>query len=155
MRSAKVSIEDFWVHLSMAAVTLLARLDKRRRGCCSEAVRNIDFSHSSRLASNAKNNLSGRSCQIPLQCPILANAITTQPVTNRKYESEKGESSGLLSQEVSELWKVIPWYPTNVYDDFTPREFVATLQHLKPGKAPGADSICPEHVTHAGAGIKS
>ena len=29
------------------------------------------------------------------------------------------------------------------------------LQHLKPGKAPGADSICPELIFHAGAALKS
>ena len=34
------------------------------------------------------------------------------------------------------------------------REFAATPQHLKPGKAPVPDSICPELIIHAGAGLK-
>ena len=34
-------------------------------------------------------------------------------------------------------------------------EFAAALQHLKPGKAPGSDSICPELILHAGAALKS
>ena len=29
------------------------------------------------------------------------------------------------------------------------------LQHLKPAKAPGPDSICPELILHAGAALKS
>ena len=34
-------------------------------------------------------------------------------------------------------------------------EFAAALQHLKLGKAPGPNSICPEFVIHAGASLKS
>ena len=39
--------------------------------------------------------------------------------------------------------------------DFSSREFAAALQHVKPGKAPGPDSICPELILHAGAALKS
>ena len=35
------------------------------------------------------------------------------------------------------------------------REFAAALQHLKPGKALGPDSICSELILHAGAALKS
>ena len=38
---------------------------------------------------------------------------------------------------------------------FSQREFAAALLHLKPGKAPGFDSICPKLIHHAGAGLKS
>ena len=37
---------------------------------------------------------------------------------------------------------------------FSPREFAAALHHLKLGKAPGPDSICPELLIHAGLGLK-
>ena len=40
-------------------------------------------------------------------------------------------------------------------NNFSQREFAAALQHLKPGKAPGPDSICPELILHAGAALKS
>ena len=43
----------------------------------------------------------------------------------------------------------------NVCGSFTPSEFAAVLKHLKPGKAPGPDSICPELLLHAGAALKS
>ena len=43
----------------------------------------------------------------------------------------------------------------NISDNFSQREFAAALQHLKPGKAPGPDSICPELILHAGAALKS
>ena len=40
-------------------------------------------------------------------------------------------------------------------DNFSQRKFTAALQHLKPGKTPGLDSICPELILHAGAALKS
>ena len=43
----------------------------------------------------------------------------------------------------------------NISGDFSPREFAAALHYLKPGKAPGLDSICPELLIHAGHGLKS
>ena len=43
----------------------------------------------------------------------------------------------------------------NISDNFSQREFAAALQHLKPGKAPGPDSLCPELILHAGAALKS
>ena len=46
---------------SLAATTLLAKLDRKRRDRWSEAVRSIDFSHSSRKAWSILNNLTGRS----------------------------------------------------------------------------------------------
>ena len=60
-----------------------------------------------------------------------------------------------MLHEVPDLGKAIHLHPTNVSDDFTPREFAAVLQNLKPEKAAGPDSICPELVIHAGAGLKS
>ena len=43
----------------------------------------------------------------------------------------------------------------NIFDNFSQREFTATLQHLKPGKAPLPDSICPDLILHAGSALKS
>ena len=45
--------------------------------------------------------------------------------------------------------------PVNISDTFSQREFAGALQHLKPGKTPGPDSICPELIIHAGADLKS
>ena len=46
----------------------------------------------------------------------------------------------------------------NISDNFSQREFAAALQHLKPGKAPGPDFICPELIVqslYAGSALKS
>ena len=43
----------------------------------------------------------------------------------------------------------------NISDNFSQRKFAAALQHLKPGKAPGFDSVCSELILHAGAALNS
>ena len=60
-----------------------------------------------------------------------------------------------MSQEVSDLWRASTTSAVNVCGSFTLSEFAAALKHLKPGKAPGPDSICPELLLHAGAALKS
>ena len=65
---------------SLAATTLLAKLDRKRRDRWSEAVRSIDFSHSSRKAWSILNNLTGRSRHSPRHCPVSADAIASQLV---------------------------------------------------------------------------
>ena len=56
---------------------------------------------------------------------------------------------------MSDLWRATTPDPVNISDTFSQREFIAALQYLKPGKAPGPDSICPELIVHSGAALKS
>ena len=85
---------------SKTATALLSRLDRKRRTRWSEAVQNIDFSHSTRVARSTLNNLTGRSRQFPHQCPVLANAIASQLVTNGKYEGANQKISRSIMQEL-------------------------------------------------------
>ena len=101
-------------------------------------------SHTSRKAWSILNNLIGRSRHSPRQCSVSANAIASQLVRNGKYEAVDRKGSRLVFQEVSDLWKATTPDAVNISDSFSQREFTAALQHLKPGKAPGPDSICPE-----------
>ena len=101
------------------------------------------------------NNLTGRSQHSPRHCPVSTDAMASQLVKNGKYEAVDRKSSQLVSQEVSDLWRATTPDPVNISDKFLQREFTATLQQLKPGKAPGPDSICPELILHAGAAVKS
>ena len=90
------------------------------------------------------NNLTSRSRHSPRHCPVSADAIAPQLVRNGKYEAVDRKSSRLVSQELSDLWRAATPDAVNISDNFSQREFAAALQHLKPGKAPGPDSICPE-----------
>ena len=109
----------------------------------------------SRKAWSILNNLTGRSRHSPRHCPVSADAIASQLVRNGKYEAVDRKSSRLVFQEVSDLWRATTPDAVNISDNFSQREFAAALQHLKPGKAPGPDSICPELILHAGAALKS
>ena len=87
--------------------------------------------------------------------PVSADAIASQLLRNGKYDAVDRKSSRLVFQEVSDLWRATTPDAVNISDNFSQREFTAALQHLKPGKAPGPDSICSELILHAGAALKS
>ena len=101
------------------------------------------------------NNLTARSRRSRRHYAVSANAIASQLVRNGRYKGIDRESSQLISQEVSDLWRATPRSLVNISKSFTSQEFVAALKDLKPGKAPGPDSIFPELITHAGAVLKS
>ena len=140
---------------SRAATSLLTRLDRKRRNRWSETVLSIEFSYSSRKAWSILNNLTGRSQHSARHCPVSADAIASQLVRNGRYEEVYCAPSRLISQEVYGLWRATASNPVNISGNFTSREFAVALQHLKPGKDPGTDSICPKLIIHAGAAIKS
>ena len=138
-----------------AATFLLLRLENKRRDRWFKAVQTIVFLHSIRKAWSILNNLTGRSRRSPRHCAVSANAIASQLIRNDKYKGIDRESSRLISQEVSDLRRATPASPVNISESFTSQESAVVLKHLKPGKAPGPDSICPELITHAGAALKS
>ena len=139
----------------LAATALLAKLGRKRRDRWSEAVWSIDFSHSSRKVWSILNNLTDRSRRSPRHCPVSADAIASQLVRNGKYETADRNSYRLVFQQVSDLWRATTPNLVNISGTFSQREFTDALQHLKLGKAPGPDSICPELIIHAGAALKS
>ena len=106
-------------------------------------------------ACSILNNLTGRSRHSLRHCSVSADAIASQLVRNGTYEAVDRKSSRLVSQEVSDFWRATTPDPVNISDNFSLREFTAALQHFKPGKAPGPDSICSELIIHAGAALKS
>ena len=140
---------------SLAATALLDKLDRKWRDRWSEAVRTIDFSHSSRKAWSILSNFTGRSRHSPRHCLVSADAIASQLVRNGKYEAVDRKSSRLVFQEVSDLWRATTSDAVNISDNSLQREFAAALQHLKPGKAPEPNFICPKLILHAGAALKS
>ena len=101
------------------------------------------------------NNFTGRSRHSLCQYLVSVNAIASQLVGNGRYEAADCKSLQLVSQEVSDLWRATTPDAVNISDTFSQREFTAALQHLKPGNAPGPNSICSELILHAGAALKS
>ena len=74
---------------------------------------------------------------------------------NGKCKAKDRESTRLVNQEVSALWRAPAQQDSGLSGDFSPAEFAIALQHLKPGKTPGPDSLCPELILHAGHALKS
>ena len=139
---------------SLAATALLAKLDRKRRDRWSEAVRSIDFSHSSRKAWSILNNLTGRLRHSPRHCPVTADCYCIS--AGLEMEDTRLLTASHLDLSLKKCVTFGgPQHPVNISDNFSQREFTAALQHLKSGKAPGPDSIFPELILHAGAALKS
>ena len=81
---------------SLAAAALRAELDRKQRDWWFKAVWSIDFSHSSCNALSTLNNLTHWFLHFPHQCPILANAISSQLIRNEKYAAVNHNSSQLV-----------------------------------------------------------
>ena len=71
------------LRLCLPSLTGIGGIDGLRQ---SEAVRSIDFSHSSRKAWSILNNFTGRSCHSPRHCLVSADAIASQLVRNGRYK---------------------------------------------------------------------
>ena len=76
-------------------------------------------------------------------------------VKNGKYEKVNRKLSRLISIEVSKLRRALTTIPAHISGDFTFREFMTALQHLKSGKALGLDSLGSQLIIHAGIALKS
>ena len=77
-------------------------------------------------------------------------SVHTGPI----LESQDSSSSKTIAPpSVSET--IAPPSIQHQSDTFSQREITGSLQHLKPGKAPGPDSICPELIIHAEAALKA
>ena len=57
-------------------------------------------------------------------------------------------------QESSDLRRATAPNAVNIIGDFSSKKIDAALYRLKPGKAPGPESICLEPLIHVGLGLK-
>ena len=111
--------------LNRAVTALLLRLDKKHSHRWSEAVQIIDFMHSCQKVWSILNNLTGRSWRSFCHCAISANAIASKFIRNGRCKGIDHESSRLISQKVSGLWRATPTSPENMSESFTSQEFTA------------------------------
>ena len=52
------------------------------------------------------------------------------------------------------FWRATTSSSVDISGNFTSRKFIVALQHLKPGKPPGLDSIFPKLILRAGSALK-
>jgi len=138
-----------------AASSLLSRLQQKKRERWEEAFNSIDFSHSSRKAWRTIKKLTGRSGCSSRLSPVSATSIASQLVKNGAHKTSGHESTRLVNEELSDLWKIPTPEGHSISEPFAPEELTAALRRLKPGKSPGLDSIFPEFILHAGSALKS
>jgi len=76
-------------------------------------------------------------------------------VKNGTYKTKDRESDRLLNKEVFDFWRIPTLDDKCISGEFTSDEFALALLQLKLGKAPGPNSIFPEHVLNADSALKS
>ena len=87
--------------------------------------------------------------------PVSADAIAPELVRNGRYGDVNRESTRFVFLEGSYLWRTTTPSLVGISENFTSKAFTVALQHLKPSKAPGPDSIFPELILRAGSALKS
>jgi len=137
-----------------AASPLLSRLNQKTHERWGEAVNSIYFSYPGRKAWSAIKKLFGRSGNYSRLCPISANSIASQLVKNGTHKSGSRESTRLINNQLSDVWKVTTPKEKYISGPFRPEVLAATLQNLKPGKYSGLDSTFPEFILHARSALK-
>jgi len=101
------------------------------------------------------NKLTGRSGRSSRLCPVSANSIAWQLVKNGAHETGDHESTRLVNQQLSDLWKIPTPEGHSISKPFRPEELVTALRRLKPEKSPGLDSIFPDFIVHTGSALIS
>ena len=84
------------------ASDLRDHLNQNRRQRWEEAVESIDFCHSSRLARQTFNRLTGHSNRTK-KCPVYPNAIGHQLLCNGRYKNVDEEATRAVKQEIKQL----------------------------------------------------
>ena len=100
-----------------ATTALLLRLDKKRRDRWPQAVQIIDFALKPKSMEYIEQP-TGRSRHSPRHCAISANAIASPLIRNGRHEGIDRESSRLISQKESDIWRATSTSPVNISESF-------------------------------------
>ena len=133
---------------STKASELTDCLDRKRRKRWEETVQGIDFTHSSRVAWKTLKRLTGNSTK-PRTCPVSANSIAEQLVSNGRFKDCDKAHTRSVKQETTNLWQA-PGVDGWLSAPFSQEELANALALLRSGKAQGPDNIPPEFLIHCG-----
>ena len=129
-----------------AATELMTRLNTKRRERWTKTVESIDFTHSSPRAWQTINKLTGQTTK-PKPCPITADSIAAQLISNGRFLNADKEFTRKTIGEVNDLRRA-PSVDANLSGEFTKEEMILAIKHLKPNKEAGIDNIHPEFILH-------
>ena len=132
------------------AATLTKALDEKRRNRWETSTENIDFSHSSRIAWQSFNRLTGRAKKTQ-PCPVSANAIASKLIANGRHTNVDKQVSRDVNAEIARLRASATPVLGSLSEPFSAEETTAAVKLIKSGKAQGPDKIAPEFITHCGS----
>ena len=134
-----------------AATEFMTRLNTKRRERWTETVESINFTHSSRRVRQTINKLTGQIIK-PKPCPITADSIAVQLISNGRFLNANKEFIRKTIGEVNDLCRTLS-VDINLSGEFTKDEMKLAIKHLKPNKAAGINNIHPEFILHQGSKV--
>ena len=111
-------------------------------------MESIDFTHLSRRAWQTINQLTGR-LATSTQCPITANSITSQQLSNGQFLNRDKYFARATLTRVHELCSA-QRCDSSLTCDFTVCETELAIKWLRVCKAPGVKNIHPEYIKYQG-----
>jgi len=79
-------------------------------------------------------------------CPVWANSITSQLMKNGTHSTGGRESTRLVNEDLSDLWKIPTPEGHIISEPFRPKELANALRCVKSGKSLGLDSIFAQFI---------
>ena len=92
------------------------------------------------------NKLTGQTTK-PKPCPITADSVAAQLISNRRFLNTDKEFTRKTIGELNDLRRA-PSVDANLSGEFIKDEMKLAIKHLKPNKAAGIDNIHPEFILH-------
>ena len=139
--------------INETAKELLNHIDIPRKSNWEDNVNEIDMKHSSRVAWQTINRLTGRNKKMQNSNDIKAKDMAKCLINNNKTAGINHEFTYCMNREIKQLWNSLS-ADSHLCNDFSTKELKRALGDLKNGKAPGVDKMHTEFLKNLAASTK-
>ena len=133
--------------------TIKNHTDISRKSNWENTVNEIDMKHSSRVAWQTINRLTGRNKKAQNSNDVKAKDVAKCLINNSKTADINHEFTYCVNREIKQLWNSSS-ADSNLCNGFSTEELKRASGDLKNGKAPGVDKMHTEFLKNLAASTK-